>query len=329
MKRCCCLILFLLARTTVWAQTTPQRIPVHDPVIIKQDSMYYIFCTGKGVNVWSSKDRVNWKHGRPVFATAPPWTMVEVPKTKPNEIWAPDISFYKGRYYLFYASSVFGKNSSAIGLASNKTLHTDSPDFSWEDQGMVIKTVPGEDQFNAIDPNLMIDEKGKPWLTFGSFWNGIKLVRLSDDLKTVIDPKPWRTIASRHHNKNLPDSIAGSTAIEAPFLFRKNNYYYLFTSWDYCCRGPKSNYKMMVGRSKQITGPYLDKEGVKLENGGGTLVLAGDKDWYGVGHNAVATFDNVDYIVFHAYDASDNGRSKLRIERLDWGKDGWPVVNKQ
>lgn len=328
MKRYCCLILLLVVVTTVWGQTTPQRIPVHDPVIIKQDSMYYIFCTGKGVNVWSSKNRVNWKHEKPVFAAAPAWTLVEVPKTKPNEIWAPDISFYHGRYYLFYASSVFGKNSSAIGVATNKTLHIDSPDFGWEDLGMVIKSIPGEDQFNAIDPNLMVDEKGQPWLTFGSFWNGIKLVRLSDDLKTVIDSKPWRTIATRHRNKNLPDSIAGSTAIEAPFLFRKNSYYYLFTSWDYCCRGPKSNYKMMVGRSKQIAGPYLDKAGVKLENGGGTLLLAGDKNWYGVGHNAVATFDGLDYIVFHAYDARDNGKSKLRIERLDWDKDGWPVVVK-
>lgn len=82
----------------------------------------------------------------------------------------------------------------------------------------------------------------------------------------------------------------------------------------------------MVGRSKNITGPYLDREGVKLENGGGTLVLAGDKDWYGVGHNAVVSFDGIDYLVFHAYDASDNGRSKLRIEQLDWDNDGWPVL---
>ncbi|EHQ27289.1 glycoside hydrolase family 43 [Mucilaginibacter paludis DSM 18603] len=325
MKRCCCIILLLFSSTMLCGQTQ-QRISVHDPVMIKQDSLYYIFCTGRGVSVWSSTNRVDWKREKPVLATAPAWTLTEVPNTKANDIWAPDISYEHGRYYLFYSSSVFGKNSSAIGLATNKTLHSDSPDFKWEDLGMVVKTIPGQDQFNAIDPNLILDEQGKPWLTFGSFWNGITLVRLSDDLKTVIDTKPWRIIAARSHNKNQPGSTAGSKAIEAPFLFKKGKYYYLFTSWDYCCRGPKSNYKIMVGRSKNITGPYLDREGVKLENGGGTLVLAGDKDWYGVGHNAVVSFDGIDYLVFHAYDASDNGRSKLRIEQLDWDNDGWPVL---
>ena len=83
---------------------------------------------------------------------------------------------------------------------------------------------------------------------------------------------------------------------------------------------------MMVGRSKSVTGPYVDRNSNDMAKGGGTLVLAGDKDWYGVGHNAVCTFDGVDYLVFHAYDASDNGRSKLRIEALTWDSDGWPLV---
>jgi len=325
-KRLTFLILVLFALRG-YAQDVP-RISVHDPVMIKQDSLYYIFCTGRGIAVWSSKDRVNWKREKSVFSQTPEWASQVIPKARPNDFWAPDISYYNDRYYLFYAVSVFGKNTSVIGLATNKTLHTDSPDFLWQDQGMVIQSVPGTDHFNAIDPNLIRDEKNTPWLTFGSFWDGIKLVKLNADLKTPTQAKPWLTIANRGNlSENSNDTVAGRGAIEGPFIFKHADYYYLFVSWDYCCRGPKSNYKMMVGRSKKVTGPYLDANGTDLAKGGGTLVLAGDKDWYGVGHNAVCTFDGVDYLIFHAYDATDNGRSKLRIEPLDWSSTGWPVVS--
>ncbi len=326
MKKWLCLLIIALFALRGYSQTIP-RIPVHDPVMIKQDSLYYIFCTGRGISMWSSKDRVNWKREKSVFTQTPDWAAKAIPKVRPNDFWAPDISYYNGKYYLFYAVSVFGKNTSVIGLATNKTLHTDSPDFKWEDQGMVIQSVPGQDHFNAIDPNLIRDEKNVPWLSFGSFWDGIKLVKLSSDLKSAAQPKPWLTIANRgglSHSSN--DTTAGRGAIEGPFIFKHDSYYYLFVSWDYCCRGPKSNYKMMVGRSKKVTGPYLDRDSIDMANGGGTLVLAGDKDWYGVGHNAVCTFDGVDYLIFHAYDAADKGRSKLRVEALAWNKDGWPVV---
>jgi len=329
MRKWLSLLISLLLGYLGYAQTIP-RISVHDPVMIKQDSLYYIFATGRGITVWTSKDRVNWKREKPVFTASPDWVPKAVPKNHPNDFWAPDISYYNGKYYLFYAVSVFGKNTSAIGLVTNKTLHTDSPDFKWEDQGEVLRSVPGQDRFNAIDPNLIRDERNVPWLTFGSFWDGIKIVKLKDDLCSPAQNKPWPTIASRgelSHGSN--DTTAGRGAIEGPFIFKHANFYYLFVSWDYCCRGPKSNYKMMVGRSKSVTGPYVDRNSNDMAKGGGTLVLAGDKDWYGVGHNAVCTFDGVDYLVFHAYDASDNGRSKLRIEALTWDSDGWPLVATQ
>jgi arabinan endo-1,5-alpha-L-arabinosidase len=126
----------------------------------------------------------------------------------------------------------------------------------------------------------------------------------------------------------LPDSVAGDAAIEAPFIFKKNNYYYLFVSFDYCCRGEKSTYKMMVGRSENVYGPYIDRDGVPMNLGGGSLVLEGDKNWNGVGHNAVANFNGVDYLVFHGYDANDNGKPKLRIEKLNW-VNGWPSISRQ
>lgn len=299
-------------------------VPVHDPVMIRQDSIYYIYCTGWGISVWSSRDRKEWTKEPSVFSQPPQWAVAAIPGFK-GHIWAPDISYHNGRYYLYYAVSTFGKNSSCIGLAINRTLHTDSPDYHWEDQGKVIQSIPGRDMWNAIDPNLEMDDNGTPWLAFGSFWNGIKLVRLNEDLRTPAQLEQWYTIAARPRSAGLPDTVAGDAAIEAPFLFKKDRYFYLFVSFDYCCRGEKSTYKMMVGRSEKIQGPYLDKDGRPMTQGGGSLVLEGDSNWYGVGHNAVVTFEDGDWLVFHGYDAHDKGKSKLRMEPLRW-VDDWPVV---
>jgi arabinan endo-1,5-alpha-L-arabinosidase len=181
--------------------------------------------------------------------------------------------------------------------------------------------------WNAIDPNLVMDDKGTPWLVFGSFWNGMKLVKMNSDLKSIAQPEQWFTVASRQRNFILPDSLAGDAAIEAPFIFRKENYYYLFVSFDYCCRGEKSTYKMVVGRSARVEGPYVDRDGVPMNLGGGSTVLEGDKNWNGVGHNAVESFDGTDYLIFHAYDANDKGKSKLRIEKISWF-DGWPIIRR-
>jgi arabinan endo-1,5-alpha-L-arabinosidase len=297
--------------------------------MIQQGDTYYMFCTGPGIAVWSSKNRQQWKPEKPVFDKAPEWAVKAVPGFKNNHIWAPDISFQNGQYYLYYSISAFGKNTSCIGVATNKTLNPASPDYKWVDKGKVVQSVPGRDMWNAIDPNLARDTAGKPWLSFGSFWNGIKLVKLRDDLTGVAEPEQWRTIASRPRSAELTDSMPGDAAIEAPFIFKKGDYYYLFTSFDYCCRGPQSTYKMVVGRAKELIGPYVDKAGVGLEQGGGTLVMEGNKDWFGVGHNSVYTFDKQDFLVFHGYDAADKGRSKLRMEKLAWDKDGWPTPEKK
>lgn len=308
------------------AQNAPPLIAAHDPVMIQQNGTYYMFCTGRGIAVWSSKDRKNWKAEKPVFASAPAWATQAVKGFRGNHIWAPDISFHNGVYSLFYSVSAFGKNTSCIGLATNKTLDPSSPDFKWVDQGKVVQSVPGRDMWNAIDPNLIRDQAGTPWMSFGSFWDGIKLVQLRPDLTAPAEPQNWRTIASRPRDPKLTDSLPGDGAIEGPFIFRKDGYYYLFVSFDYCCRGPKSTYKIMVGRSKEVAGPYVDREGKSLEQGGGTQVLAGDDKWYGLGHNSVYTFDKADYLVFHAYDAADQGKPKLRIEKLGWDAQGWPKV---
>jgi arabinan endo-1,5-alpha-L-arabinosidase len=300
--------------------TVTKNPDIHDPVMAKEGDTYYLFGTNGGIVTWSSKDLISWRKEPPVFTTTPAWVPDAVPGFRGTGFWAPDVFHHNGKYYLYYSASTFGKNSSAIGLTTNKTLNRSSPDYKWEDQGMVVQSIAGRDQWNAIDPNVILDENGTPWFNFGSFWNGIKLVKLEKDFKTIAKPETWSTIASR---------AGGSTAIEGPFIFKKGNYYYLFVSWDRCCQGIRSDYNIRVGRSEKVTGPYLDKDGVDMAKGGGTLVLKGDttepKVVYALGHNSAYTFDGVDYLVYHKYVIEG---AKLGIMKMSWA-DGWPVVEKQ
>jgi arabinan endo-1,5-alpha-L-arabinosidase len=332
MKKLIVLFFLLAPFYAVAQQPTPvpvgtvfpeRQTPVHDPVIIKEGQTYYLFCTGMGISVFSSKDTKSWKKEKPVFEKAPDWTFTAVPGFK-GHIWAPDISFHNGLFYLYYSVSAFGKNTSAIGVAVNKTLDRASPDFGWVDKGKLLQSVPNRDMWNAIDPNLAVDEKGIPWLIFGSFWEGIKMVKLDADFLRIAEPQIWFSPARRRRDAGLSDSLPGNGAIEAPFIYKRGTFYYLFVSVDYCCRAEKSDYKIAVGRSEKLTGPYLDKNGADLFQGGGSIVRQGDKNWYGVGHNAVYQIEGKDYLIYHRYDAADKGRSKLLIEELTWTTDGWP-----
>lgn len=191
---------------------------------------------------------------------------------------------------------------------------------------MVVRSIPGRDLWNAIDPNIVIDDEGTPWMAFGSFWAGIKLVKLDDSMLRIAEPQEWHTIAARERRFGTPDRSAGSGVIEAPFIFKKNGYYYLFVSLGACCRGVNSTYHVAVGRSENVRGPYLDRDGVDLAAGGGTIVVRGNDDYAGIGHSAAYTFDGQDYFVAHAYDLRDEGRSKLMILPMRWDAEGWPVV---
>ena len=270
--------LFMVAASIAFSNAQPRfdalHPDVHDPVMAKgEDGRYYIFTTGFNVGVISSADLKEWRREPSAFKQVPEWAPQQVRGFR-GHTWAPDISYHNGQWYLYYSCSSFGKNTSAIGLATNKTLNPESPLFKWEDQGMVIESKRGF-KWNAIDPNLILDKKGNPWLCFGSFWDGIQLVKLSKkDFQTPVE-KP-HTIARRMGRKLTlaelndvqnytvegNDTIeAGENAIEAPFIFKHGDYYYLFVSFDYCCRGERSTYKTVYGRSKKVTGPYLDKKG--------------------------------------------------------------------
>lgn len=313
-----------------------KEVVVHDPVLQEADGRYYLFATGNGISVWSSDDLENWKAEPAVFSEPPSWASERVPGFR-QHIWAPDISYYKGKYYLFYSISAFGKNTSCIGLATNVTLDRNDPRFHWEDHGLVVQSFPGVTNWNAIDPNMVVDGEGNPYLAFGSFWGGLQLVKLRQDALAMADTVkyPMKTIASRKKDPALPNPLAmgnnpadaGGNAIEAPFIYTHGGDFYLFASIDYCCKGKESTYKMIVGRSKTLEGPYVDDRGMDMAKGGGKLLLQGDERWHGVGHNAVVNIKGVDHIVFHAYDGHDNGKPKLQLRKLWWDKDAWPEIN--
>ena len=300
---------------------------VHDPVLAYENGKYYMFTTGFGIGMMSSTDMVNWKPEKAPLDPIPSWAHELVPAYN-GHTWAPDIQKVGDRWYLYYSCSTFYQNISVIGVATNKTLDPSSPDYKWEDLGKVIQSQPRIDDFNAIDPNLIIDEKGNPWLTFGSFWDGIQLVKLKKDMKTPAG-KP-KTIARRRNPEAVAhrQPTANSNAIEAPFIAYHDGYYYLFVSFDYCCKGISSNYKTAVGRSKKVTGPYLDRNGKPMTETGGSII-AGETDRYsGIGHCGVYEFDGKWYIIAHAYDKQLNGASKLFLRPIRWDN-GWPQISEK
>jgi arabinan endo-1,5-alpha-L-arabinosidase len=301
----------------------------HDPSIIKEGKTWYVFATGKApgggqLAVRCSDDLEHWKLCGHVFDAVPPWIVERSPGTK--DLWAPDISYVHHEYRLYYAYSLFGKNTSGIALATNKTLDSSSPNFKWVDKGLVLESKT-EDNFNAIDPNFVLDAKGDGWLAFGSFWDGIKMRRLNEDGLLSTRDTTLYSLARRAkpaETEAPPPGLPGNwEAIEAPFIVHHGGYFYLFTSWDLCCRGLKSTYKTMVGRSKSITGPYVDAAGKNLADGGGTVLLLANPRWLGPGGESVyVSSKDQALIVFHAYD-SKTGRPSMQISSIDWTGD-WP-----
>jgi len=301
---------------------------VHDPVIMREDDTYYVFCTGGGrrggiIPIRCSKDLYNWTLCGHVFDQLPEWATKEIPGARGS--WAPDISYFNGKYHLYYSVSTFGKNNSAIGLATNVTLDPNSPDYEWIDQGMVVRSHEGKDDWNAIDGNIAIEDENSIWLSWGSFWSGIKMRRINPETGKVsdTDTKLYSLASRPRSEEHVTPPVEG--AIEAPFIVRHGRYWYLFVSFDFCCRRAKSTYNIVVGRSRKITGPYVDKDGKPMIEGGGTLVIeATTPNWRGPGHQAVLQEESGDYLLFHAYDGQ-TGRSELKISTMVWEK-GWPRV---
>ena len=298
---------------------------VHDPSIIKEKDTYYVFSTGGGgraspgiIPIHTSHDLIHWTNAGMALPDLPDWAKSEIPGAR--GAWAPDISFFAGKYHLYYAVSTFGSRNSAIGLATNATLDPADPHFKWADEGMVLRSHQEQDDWNAIDPNLAIEDAEHVWLTWGSFWGGIKLRRIDPRTgkPSEADTKMYSLSA-----RERAQPVGGS--VEAPFIVNRDGFWYLFVSFDRCCRGAQSTYNVVVGRSKNITGPYMDKDGKPMMEGGGSKVMeATTPNWRGPGHEAVLGDSGQDYLVFHAYEGK-TGASYLQISSMIW-ENGWPRV---
>lgn len=292
-----------------------------DPSVIRDATTktFYAYGTeddwgdGKGdhlVAIVKSTDLKKWEYVNDAFTRKPSW------KTN-GGIWAPDVNYINGKYYMFYSYSVWADSNAGVGLAI-----ADKPAGPFEDKGkLFLSSEIGT--ANAIDP-LYVADGGKKYLFFGSFSsapeNGVWGVELTDDAMSVKD-------------KNTRFRIAAGD-FEGAMIFKKDNYYYFFGSKNNCCDGAGSIYQVRVGRSDKLNGPYLDKDGKALTNwGSGSLLIERNDRFAGPGHNAqVVTDDNGNtWFLYHAIDrgtpyvSSGANRRSLMLDRLYW-ENGWPVI---
>ena len=305
-----------------------------DPSIIKaKDGYWYAYGTsdplreGEGTShtipVSRSKDLVNWNYVGDAFGASnrPSWAAPDA------GIWAPDIRYMDGKYYMYYVVTETAvtpeTGDNAIGVAT-----APKPTGPWTDSGGPVvgprrgdSGDPGDFKW-TFDPNEFTDRDGTRYLYYGSYYGGIWVTKLTPDGKrTGGDPK----------------MVAIDNRYEGAYVVKRDGYYYLFGSSANCCAGPTTGYSVYVGRSTSPTGPFLDKEGQSMTQsrvGGSLVVTPNGNKWIGTGHNAVVTdLSGQDYLVYHAIDRGDpyldepfgiNERPML-LDRLDW-VDGWPTV---
>jgi arabinan endo-1,5-alpha-L-arabinosidase len=286
-------------------------IGVHDPAMIRTpDGNYYVFSTGAGLSMTTSTDRITYSGAGAALPKGVSWASSYTGGSA-TALWAPDISFHNGKYLLYFAASTFGSNTSAIGLATSVS----GKPGTFVDQGKVYASNSASD-FNAIDPSLTVDTSGRWWLVFGSWWSGIKLIQ--------IDPNTGAQLSSTTTRYSLASASGG---IEGAYILHHGDFYYLLSSRGVCCQGVNSTYWIAVGRSSTITGPYSDQSGAALTNGGGTKILATHANYIGPGGESVYSDTDHDLLVYHYYDATANGASKLGINFLTFSSDGWPLVS--
>ncbi len=284
---------------------------VHDPVMIKGGDTYYVLGTGTGIK--TSKDMVTWNSAGAVFGDGfkLDWWSRDIPQGA--QIWAPDISWRDGKYWMYYSVSAWMNFNSSIGLATNTTLDPSDPAYKWEDQGQVISFKNGGEGVNVIDPNVFVDKDGKVYLLYGSYKAGLRMVELDRKTGKLLSETPTPTILT----KSLGEGV---------FLIKDPQYYYIFASRGICCSGGASTYQIVIGRSKTITGPYLTKDGGSWVDDKYSVLLAGDETEPGRGHNGIFSEGDTTYLVYHAYTKAFNYHSLLNIKPLYMGADGWPTL---
>ncbi len=293
---------YLLA--TAFGAVLDPNLPIHDPSrMVSDNGFWFIYGTGNaGIDVKYSQDKIQWSQGTPIVGAA-----------ASKDYWAPDIWNGKihGKFYLFYSQPVgaFGTKGARIGVIAMQSLDSTIQ----QDQGDIITTSTDTD-YNTIDPCPYYDAAAdRLWLSFGSWFGGIYLIELDPAAPTKIVSPPVRIAGG------------GGFGIEASYIHYRNGWFYLFANWDPCCRGGQTPYRIVVGRSRSITGPYLDKDGIDMRAGGGTVFLGGTADEIGPGHFGFATNGDSDAFTYHAYvPFSAPGPARLAERNIVWQADGWP-----
>lgn len=289
-----------------------------DPTIVMADGFFYAYGTEDNwgteggyhlVPVLKSQDLVNWTYQSNAFQRKPSW--------KPQGgIWAPDVTEVDGKYLMYYSFSTWGDSNPGIGLAI-----ADKPEGPFTDQGKVFDS-KDVGVSNSIDPFFM-EENGVKYLFWGSF-HGLYAVRLSEDGRHPVGEKVQ--VAFNH--------------LEGVYIHKRNGFYYLFGSEGSCCEGANSSYRVKVGRSSQLMGPYVDKSGSKLVDGPfGELILRGNdgsEGFAGTGHNAEIITDDkgTDWFLYHgmlkskALLSNGSNRRSLLLDKINWVNE-WPQIQGQ
>ncbi len=293
-----------------------QEMPkLHDPsTIVKAHNQYYLYTTGMGISGFRSSDKIHWQALPPIFKPNqhPAWIDSTVKGFK-GHFWAPDLIYMNGLYHVYYSCSTFGAATSAIGLVTSPTLDPQAPNYQWTDHGIILQSKEKKD-FNAIDPSILKDKNGKIYMTYGSFHGGIAGLEL-DSL----------TGKQKAHTSLIHLAGGRESDWEASCLIQEGKYYYLFVNNGLCCKGINSTYYIVVGRSENPLGPFLDKEGKDLKLGGGTVLLRSKGRFLGPGHLGLLRENHSLTTSIHYYDAQDEGKSKLGFVQLTFKK-GWPIA---
>ena len=308
------ILLWLVASFALPALALDGEVIVHDPsTVILDGGRYYTFGTGAGLPILSSEDGWTWKRAGSLLSAVPGGKLApEVLARGGNNTWAPDVIHIGDKFYVYY-SAPGTQPKSAIGLLVCPTLSPESADFKCEDRGPVVWSDGIEDS-NAIDPGLLLDPDGSLWLVYGSYFGYIRLVEL--DTKTGL----------RRYPERKPVNVAINS--EAAILIHRDGWYYLLVTHGSCCQGATSTYNIRMGRSRKVTGPYLDNMGVDMVEGGGKSFAASRGRHIGPGHFGLLDLgEGVQKFSLHyEADLDRGGVSVLDIRPLLW-RDGWPVAS--